>query len=163
MWPVGMWLVTSRRRRDTESVWRPGLRVRNMLIRGHPPTHDRISRPGGSLRSGSATARRSCRGRSPRRCRPRQDRAHGAPGDPHQLGHRGIRALNRQPSHRLIEGRPWPAATTLPGVVPRRPPPTPRAPSCVSPCGDVRVRYHASSPNSTATTTVCSAFEQAAP
>jgi len=35
---------------------------------------------------------------------PADDRSDGAPGDPHQLGDRGLRSLGRQPRHLLIEG-----------------------------------------------------------
>jgi hypothetical protein len=34
---------------------------------------------------------------------PGDDRPHGAPGDPHQLGHRGLRAHGGQPRDLLIE------------------------------------------------------------
>ena len=35
---------------------------------------------------------------------PGHDRPDGAPGDPHQLAHRGFRTRHRQPGHRVIEG-----------------------------------------------------------
>ena len=35
---------------------------------------------------------------------PRDDRPHGAPGDPHQLTHRGFRTRHGQPGHSVIEG-----------------------------------------------------------
>jgi hypothetical protein len=44
---------------------------------------------------------------------PGDDRAHGAPGDPHQLGHRALGGLRRQPRHGLVEG------VGMPGAVPR--------------------------------------------
>jgi len=68
----------------------------------------------GPLKSGPSCTRsrrsRSWRapagGRSPRRRRPTpgDDLAHRAPRDPHQLGHRRLRRLGRQPGHRLVEG-----------------------------------------------------------
>ena len=36
---------------------------------------------------------------------PGHDRPDGAPGDPHQLAHRGFRTRHRQPGHRVIEHR----------------------------------------------------------
>jgi hypothetical protein len=44
---------------------------------------------------------------------PSDDRAHGAPGDPHQIHHRALRAGHRQPSHLIIE------VAGVPGAVPR--------------------------------------------
>ena len=45
---------------------------------------------------------------------PGHDRPHGAPGDPHQLAHRGFRARHRQPGHRVIEGQGVPGMITRP-------------------------------------------------
>ena len=45
---------------------------------------------------------------------PGHDRPHGAPGDPHQLAHRGFRARHRQPGHRVIEGQGVPGMMTRP-------------------------------------------------
>ena len=45
---------------------------------------------------------------------PGHDRPHGAPGDPHQLAHRGFRARHRQPGHRVIEGKGVPGMMTRP-------------------------------------------------
>jgi hypothetical protein len=48
---------------------------------------------------------------------PGDDRAHGAPGDPHQLSHRGLGALGRQPGDLLIEDQG--VAGTVPGPLDR--------------------------------------------
>jgi hypothetical protein len=44
---------------------------------------------------------------------PGDDRAHGPPGDPHQLGDRGLRARHREPGDLVVE------RAGVPGVVPR--------------------------------------------
>jgi len=46
---------------------------------------------------------------------PGHDRAHGAPGDPHQFGDRGLRALGRQPRHLLIEDPGMAGSVSGPG------------------------------------------------
>ena len=46
---------------------------------------------------------------------PRHDRADGAPGDPHQLGHRRLRARHRQPGHLIVEGAGVSGAVPRPG------------------------------------------------
>ena len=45
---------------------------------------------------------------------PGHDRPDGAPGDPHQLAHRGFRARHRQPGHRVIEGQGVPGVMARP-------------------------------------------------
>ena len=45
---------------------------------------------------------------------PGHDRPDGAPGDPHQLAHRGFRTGHRQPGHRVIEGVGVPGVVTRP-------------------------------------------------
>ena len=45
---------------------------------------------------------------------PRHDRPHGAPGDPHQLTHRGFRTRHGQPGHRVIEGVGMPGMVACP-------------------------------------------------
>ena len=42
------------------------------------------------------------------------DRPDGAPGDPHQLAHRGFRTRHRQPGHRVIEGEGVPGVMARP-------------------------------------------------
>ena len=42
------------------------------------------------------------------------DRPDGAPGDPHQLAHRGFRTRHRQPGHRVIEGQGVPGVMARP-------------------------------------------------
>ena len=42
------------------------------------------------------------------------DRPDGAPGDPHQLAHRGFRARHRQPRHRVIERKGVPGVMARP-------------------------------------------------
>ena len=46
---------------------------------------------------------------------PGHDRPDGAPGDPHQLAHRGFRAGHRQPGHRRVEGQGVPGPVPRPG------------------------------------------------
>ncbi|CKR39914.1 Uncharacterised protein [Mycobacterium tuberculosis] len=45
---------------------------------------------------------------------PGHDRPDGAPGDPHQLAHRGLRTRHRQPGHRVIESIRVPGMMTRP-------------------------------------------------
>jgi hypothetical protein len=45
---------------------------------------------------------------------PGHDRAHGAPGDPHQFAHRGFRAGHRQPGDRVIKRKRVPGVMTRP-------------------------------------------------
>jgi hypothetical protein len=45
---------------------------------------------------------------------PGDDRADGAPGDPHQLGHRGLGTLRDQPCHRLVEAEGVPGTMSRP-------------------------------------------------
>ncbi len=45
---------------------------------------------------------------------PGHDRSHRAPGDPHQLTHRGFRTRHRQPRHRVIERVGVPGTVTRP-------------------------------------------------
>jgi hypothetical protein len=46
---------------------------------------------------------------------PRDDRPYSAPGDPHQLGHRGLRTRHRQPRDLIIEEPGVPGAVPRPG------------------------------------------------
>ena len=55
---------------------------------------------------------------------PGHDRPDGAPGDPHQLAHRGLRARHRQPRHRVVEGQ---ACARRDGAPTAPPPPSARA------------------------------------
>ena len=53
---------------------------------------------------------------------PGHDRANGAPRDPHQLGHRGLRALGGQPGDLLVERAGVPGAVAGPRHLPHRRP-----------------------------------------
>ena len=67
-----------------------------------------------SRRSRSAPARRTDPGRSGRRPRPGRRSPHGAPGDPHQLDHRRLRAVRDQPGDLIVERSGVPGAMAGP-------------------------------------------------
>ena len=79
---------------------------------------------------------------------PRHDRPHGAPGDPHQLTHRGFRTRHGQPGHRVIEGVGMPGVVACPRHRDHRRPmsgavdtPAPRPPASPAPCPNPGPRH----------------------